>query len=498
MNKSKENFSRILTSSSLIGGAQLINMFTGMLRVKCVALLIGPVGVGLVATYQTLTELFAIIAGLGLKDSAVRDISQADAKGDKENISRIILSLRRMCFVGGVLGTLVVLTFSTSLSKLTFGDSDYSGDIALISLSIMFISLKNGQIALLQGMRRIKDLAKLTIISAINGSIISVAFYWFYGVQGIVPAIVLFSLIELYFSWRISRKILIDPLKMSWLDSFKFAGGMLNMGLVLMWNALLITLVAYFTRTIIAHEIDLISVGLFSAAFALSGMLVNFILGAMSADYYPSLTAINSNHKKMQNLVNQQTEIGILISIPGLLAMLALSPWLVELFYTSEFTKAAELLRWFSLGCIGRILSWPLGFILLAKGCSKLFLFTETSINLIHLVLISLFLNWFGIEGVAKAFSLLYVIYTIMMLIITYKVIGMKWSVDVWKLITKLTPYIALTFIAGIYLPKIIATIIGLTLTVIVSLYCSRELMIRVGSDHKITRLLKKIPLIRI
>jgi len=498
MTEQKQNYSRIMKSSSLIGGAQGINMLIGMIRVKFVAILIGPIGVGLVTTYQSITQMIGTVAGLGLQSSAVRDIAQAVGQADQEHIGRTVLSLRRMCWLTGGLGSLIVILLSKTLSQLTFNSTEYATGISFVGLTILFANLKGGQMALIQGMRRVGDLAKLNVIGAVSGTIISVGLYWAFGMQGIIPAIVLLSLTELCASWWFARKVDVPQVTMSWFESFKATGGMVKMGLAFMWSSLLIAIVAYLTRTLIAQEIDLVAVGVFSAAFALSGMFVNFVLGAMGADYYPSLTAINTDHKKMRELVNQQTEIGLLLAVPGLLATLAFAPWVIKLFYTSEFAQSADLLRWFALGCIGRVISWPLGFIILAKGYSRLLVFTETAINIIHLTLIILFLNWFDIEGVAMAYPVLYLIHIIMMLLLSKHIIGMSWSRGVWILIACMTPFIIATFAAGLFLPVIPATLIGLIITGIISLYCMRELVIRLGSEHKLSYFISKLPLIKL
>lgn len=498
MSDQKKNYSRIMKSSSIIGGAQVINMLIGMIRVKFVAILIGPIGVGLVATYQSLTQMIGTVAGLGLQSSAVRDIAQSMGKGDQEHIGRTVLSLRRMCWLSGGLGSLAVILLSSTLSKLTFNSPEYATEIAVVGLTILFANLKGGQMALIQGMRRIGDLAKLNIIGAVSGTILSIGLYWEFGMQGIVPAIVLLSLTELCASWWFARKVDVPKVSMSWMESFKAAGGMAKMGLVFMWNGLLLVIVAYLTRTLIAQEIDFAAVGIFSAAFALSGMFINFVLSAMGTDYYPSLTAINTDHKKMRNLVNQQTEIGLLLGVPALLATLAFAPWVINVFYTPEFSQSADLLRWFALGCIGRITAWPLGYIILAKGYGKLFILTETTINIVHFVLIILFLHFFGIEGVAIAFPVLYIIYTIMMLVVTKCLIGMSWSRGVWHLLVCMTPFIIATFGAGVFLPVIPATVIGLIITTAISLFCMRGLVIRLGTENKLSYMILRLPLIKL
>ena len=493
--KSNYNYSRILKSSSLIGGAQGINILMGMVRVKLVAMLIGPVGVGLVGTYQATIRLIGTIVGLGLQSSAVRDIAEANGNQDQERIGRIAVTLQRMCWLTGGSGTLIVAFLSSKISILTFSSPDFSVEIALVGLTILFATLQGGQMAMIQGMRRIGDLAKLNVVGVAIGSVISVGLYAWLGKQGIVPTIISLGITQLIASWWFSRKINVPKVTMSWRESFREAGGMMRLGLAFMWSGLLVAAVAYATRTLIAREIDLVAVGIFIAAFNLSGMVVNFVLGAMAADYYPSLTAVSSDNMRMRELVNQQTEIGLLLALPGLVGTLALAPWLIKIFYTADFSQAADLLRWFSLGCLGRVISWPMGFILLAKGASKLFTVTETISHLFHLGMIWVFLNWSGIEGVSEAFLLLYIFHTLLMLVVSRYLINFSWNAGVCKLLALTIPLIILTFVAGKVLSITHSTVIGLLLTVGISIFCLHGLISRLGPDHNLSRLIRSLPL---
>ncbi len=45
-------------------------------------------------------------------------------------------------------------------------------------------------------------------------------------------------------------------------------------------------------------------------------------------------------------LVNEQTEVAPLRTVPALIALLAVSPWVVRLLYTNEFVPAGYILDW--------------------------------------------------------------------------------------------------------------------------------------------------------
>lgn len=470
-------------------------MLVGIVRVKFVAIFIGPVGIGLLETYKAIIQLIGTIAGMGIQSSAVRDVAEAVGADDQIRIGRTILTLRRICWLTGGIGTLLVLLLSRQLSQITFGTIKYAVSIAMIGFIVLFTNIQGGQIALIQGMRRIGDLARLNILGSVAGSVVTVLLYAWLGIQGIVPALLALSVIQLGASWWFARRVQVPTVTMSWWESIRFAGGMVKLGLSFMWSGLLVAAVAYATRILITHEIDLVAVGVYTAAFSLSGMIVNFILGAMGADYYPSLTAISSDHIQMCNLVNEQTEVGLLMALPGLLATLSFAPWFIKIFYTSEFGSAAILLQWFVLGCLGRVISWPMGFVMLAKGKAKLFALVQTLANFLHIFFVWLLLLLIGIEGVAIAFALLYVISTFVVFFVSRYLIGFKWSSGVWKLLWVFLPVVACSFLANRFLSVTAATIIGSILTFIMSIYCLIGLSERLGPDHKICRVVKKIPL---
>jgi len=488
------SYTQILKSSSLIGGAQGINLLLGMVRVKFAAVLIGPVGVGLIGNYMAIQGLVGTIAGLGIQSSGVRDVAAAAGQEDPQAMGRTIITLRRVCWLTGLLGALAMLMLAAPLSRWTFGNDEHVVDIALLGVIILLGNVSGGQMALIQGLRRIGDLARLQVIGAVAGTVISIGFYAALGLRGIVPALLLMAVVQLAASWHFARRVPVPEVVVSWRESFHLAGGMVRLGLVFMWSGLAVSAVAYLTRALITQQISLEAVGIFSAAFALSGMFINFVLGAMGADYYPRLTAVASDRAAVNRLVNEQTEIGLLLAVPGLLATLALAPWVIRIFYTDAFLPAADLLQWFVLGCLGRVLSWPLGFVMLALGKGQWFFVTETAANVLHLALIGVGLVTLGIEGVAIGFFVLYLAYTAGVYGVARHLTGFCWSPAAWRLLLWLLPIVAVTFIAARLLPLWPATAFGVVATVIATVLCLRGLVERIGTDHRIVRAACRIP----
>ena len=468
-----------------------------MVRTKFVAVLIGPLGVGLIGTYQVMQGMVGIVAGLGIQSSAVRDVSLAAKSGNEESIGRTILTLRRISLFTGLIGALAMIALANPLSLYTFGSDEHVVQIAMLGAINLFSNIQGGQMALIQGMRRISDLARLNVIGAVAGTVVSVVLYTWLGLRGIIPALLLFALIQLIASWYFSRNIPVTKVEMSWKESFRAAGGMVRLGVAFMLNGLLVAVVAYLTRVLIMQEVSLEAVGIFTAAFALSGMFVGFVLSAMGADYYPRLTAVSHDSGAMNQLINEQTEIGLLLAVPGLIATLILAPWIIQIFYTSEFLPAVDLLQWFILGCLGRVISWPMAFTMLALGKGSWFVATETAINIVHLGLIWGGLFVFGIEGVAMAFFTMYLVYVVGSFLVARYLTGFSWSSATRRLLMLLLPIAAVAFFAARILPIWPATGFGVAVTGIASILCLRELVKRIGSEHRIVQMSFRLPGVR-
>jgi PST family polysaccharide transporter len=223
-------------------------------------------------------------------------------------------------------------------------------------------------------------------------------------------------------------------------------------------------------------------------------MFVGFVLGAMGADYFPRLTSAALDKPAMHRMVNEQTEIGLLLALPGLLATLALAPWILQMFYAREFLGAVGLLQWFVLGCLGRVISWPLGYVMLALGKGRWYLLTETSFNLVHAALIALGLHLYGLEGVAAAFPAMYTGYIVTTYLVSRHLIGFKWSAECTWLGLLALAALGAVFVAARMMPIWPATVFGLSLTLFATLLCLRRLARRVGPDHRIVRAIARMP----
>lgn len=492
------SYGQILKSSSILGGTQVLVYLISLLKNKAAAVLLGPSGVGLVGLYTSATSMVAVAAGLGLNASGVREVADAAAGEDPERIGRVTLTLRRLCWLSGAIGWLVTIALAWPLSRWTFGSTDKAFDIMLLGSTVMLGAIAGGQVALLQGMRRIADLAKVNLLCVVAGTIISVALYVWAGVRGIVPALILAALASTLINWTFARKVKLERSSLTWRDTFHQAGPLLRLGLALMWNGLLVTAVAFLARALVVREAGLDASGLYQAAWTISGMFSGFILSAMSADFYPRLAGVSGDNAALRRLVNEQTEVGLLLALPGIVGTLVFAPLLLELLYTSQFVPAADLLPWFLAGVFVQVISWPIGFVLLAKSHSFTFAWVETAIQGSQVALLYVLVAAFGLVGAAAAFALTQFIHIGLYFTVVRHKTGFTWMRPVIRLVATC----AFFMIAALVLHSLSAGwtrfAAGTVIVGAVGIFALSRLLDMVDPSTRIGKLIWSVPFTRV
>lgn len=487
--KGEKSYGQIVKSSALIGGSSVVNIGFSIVRTKALALLLGPAGYGLFGIYDSICSLTRTVAGMGINYSGVRQIAEAVGSGDNQRTAVTVITLRRVAFYTGALGALFLLICSKPLSWLTFGDSRHVAAIALLGLAAFFGDVSAGQSAVIQGMRRIADLARINVLGAFYGTVFSIAIVYLYyrhgvAAQGVVPALVAVAGMGILTSWWYARKVRVEPVRVTLPQAMTEASALLKLGVVLMASGLMTLGAGYLIRIFAVREINIAAAGYYQAAWGFSIVYVNFILQAMGADFFPRLTAVAKDNPECNRLVNEQAEVGLLTACPGVLAMLAFAPLVIVVFYSTKFGPAVEIFRWFCLGMTLRVASWPMGFILLAKNERKIFFWTELLGALVLIGLTWLGIKLFDLKGIGMAFFVSYVIYFGAIYVVVRRVSGFRWSKANLRLGLLFAPLIAAVFTSWYFLPRWAAIALGIVAAVLAGIYSVKTLCALLPSER--------------
>ena len=422
------SFRSIAKANAIFGGVTVYNILISIAQSKIVAILLGPVGYGLMGLFNSTLDLIASLTNCGLSNSAVRDISEANSTGNIDKVTRTHSILSKLVWLTGTFGLLLTLILAPWLSEWTFGDKSYTYAFYILSIVLLIRQLSVKYAVVLQGMRKHKLLAKTSVWGKTLSFLAIIPIYYFFGVSGVVPAIIVMAIVLMLVQYRGFKMLGLHTEKLSIKDSFIQGKPMIVLGIMLSITGIMDMIVIYLLKAGIQQMSSLREVGLFTSGFGMVTTYVGLVFSSISTDYFPRLTSVAHDKQQFNDVINKQYQLMILVLTPLVLALIEFMPFVIKVLYTEEFIEASSMMKWMALGMILRAFSWGVGLMFLAKGDSKAYLILYLFNFVFEIVLYYFGYTLGGLLGVGIAFFLFYVYSDISTLIVTYKLYGCKYS----------------------------------------------------------------------
>lgn len=433
MNESRASYLQIVKATSIFGGMQFLTVLISIVRTKLIAIFIGPAGMGIISLLNSALNIIGGITGLGIETSAIKHISEQYKEEDLNSVSPIIAIVKKIALVAGIFGTLVVALFSGWLSEFTFGNSNYTYLFVYLSVTLLFKQLSVGQMVVFQGLRKLKILAKANFYGNLIGLFFSIPLYYFYGIDAIVPTIVVGSICSLFVSFYYSSSIKIEKSIVSNSQLFVEGKSIIKLGLMLTLSGLLTLLASYIIQVYIGKNGGLTEVGFYNAGFTLLNSYVGIVFTVMSTDYFPKLSSICNDNKKIRLSVMEQSYMSVFIMTPIIILFLIFVPVIIKVLFTPKFISIEPMLCFGILAMLFRAVSWSMGYILIAKGDSNMFVKTAFGFNFLSVILNMLGYYFYGLEGLGFSFLIYYLVHLVTVKIITKKRYDFYFDVEFYR-----------------------------------------------------------------
>jgi len=441
---------QILRSSSIVGGASIVNLVLGLVRMKAAALILGPAGVGIIGLMQNLITACATVSGMGVGPAAnVQLAAKWAERGDagEDMVRRAVFWATLFLALSGAAATWAA---RKPIARLAFGNETYSNAVGWLAIGVALMVTLNSQNALLTGLRRIGDVGRVTLISGLLATAASLISLFWLGSGAIIFFVIAFPLANVlvagFYVSKLRKPVSKNPplsaLSAQWRE-------LVSLGFAMMVGALIIAAGQLVVRGLITEELGLVELGQFQAAWTISMTYIVLILVAMAADYYPRLSASIKDRAAARQQVHEQTEVILLLAGPALLVILGGAPWILHLIYSSEFREAAAILRWQVLGDLLMIASWPAGFVLLAAGDGRMFVAVQTFAISVFVLLTWVLLPVLGIEASGLAFLGMYVAYFPAVYLAARRRIGLRLQPGNFRLLSYLAVASGAIFLAS-------------------------------------------------
>lgn len=435
MKKDNTSYNQIIKTTTIFGGSQVLVVLIGLVRTKIIAVLLGPLGIGLMSIYQSVTDMIRSGCMLGMDTAGVKEIAEAAAKEDKSTFYKTIARFNKWFNISGLIALFICIVFCYPISLWAFDDGKYAIQIAILSGSVSMLILATGKSAILQGMRRISEMAKVAVLGGSIGLVATIPVYYFWRLEGIIPALIINAAIGLICAEYYYRKQGIKKVVISNREAFNSGLSTLKLGIYIVVSGFIATLSMFAIRAFISRNIDVDAAGLFQASWVITNVYFGLILRAMGSDFFPRLSAVSQEENEFKKLANEQSYIVLALASPVIVVLLLFSEPILSLLYSSQFVYADTVLKWQLLGTFFKIVGWPISFILLAKNRGFVFLITEIIFYTTYILSSYLLYPEYGLEAAGIGYFAAYAIYLPVMFFACRNISGFGWSKEVWRMI---------------------------------------------------------------
>ncbi len=410
---------RVLKTMSVFGGVQMLTLLCSVVRMKFVAIWLGPAGVGLFAIFNSSLDMMVAGSQLGLRNSAVRDIAAAPRGSKQERL--LIAIVRRWGRWLGWLGLVVALVAAPLLSLNSFGELGHTWQFASLGLLLFLLAMIAADQVVLQATQHLKALARSTLWGVVGGVTVSIPLFYFFRLDSIVPAILANGLMCFLAAryWSHKEVPTLVP-TVTPRETWQLGRRFIVMGIYMTMAEFVTQLMSYIFISYLNMVGDSGQVGFYQAGYTIVNRYVGMVLVAVVMEFYPRLAAAVRSSRRVRVFMAHEIMLVLLVLTPAATVFVAVAPWIVELLYASEFEVIVPFITIAMTGVVMRGASWCMAYLILSRGDGPVYLLTEGLSCIAALGLNILGYQQWGITGLGVSYVVWYLLYTMIVVAIYF------------------------------------------------------------------------------
>jgi PST family polysaccharide transporter len=408
----------LIKTSVLTAISTIIKVISGFVINKVIALYVGPSGLAVVGQLQNFMSIITTFSNGAITSGIVKYTAEYQTIEQKQKIfsTSIIISL-----VCSLIISIFLFGFSDYLSELILKDIQYSSVFIVFGLTVFLFALNTVLMSILNGQKEIKKYILVNIASSIFSLFFTSFLIMQLNLMGALYALVTNQSIIFFVT-------LSFVIKSNWFKLKYFRQGidketLLKLGkysLMAITSALTVPVSHLIIRNYIGENLGWDSAGYWQGIWYISSMYLMIVTTSLGVYYLPKLSEIQDNSELKKEIFNGYKIIMPIVIVMSIFIFL-LKEYIILIAFSDKFMPMMELFAWQLIGDMIKIASWLLGYLMLAKAMTKVFIYTEISFSILFVLLSIYFINTFGLIGITYAFSLNYFLYLVVMIFIFRK-----------------------------------------------------------------------------
>jgi polysaccharide transporter, PST family len=391
-------------------------MINNFVIVKIIAIYVGPSGLAFIGQFQNFMSILTTFASGAINSGVVKYTAEFhDDEKEKQKLwsTALRISLGATFFIA-----LILVVSPNYWSTLFFKTDRYSSIFLVFSATLVFFVLNALLLAILNGQKEIKKLVTINIVSSFVGLVLTGTLAYYFNLYGALLSYTIGQALVFFITLGF-------VLKSPWFKAQYFTnkldrvyskklGKYAAMTIV---SALTVSLSQILVRNYIGESISWDDAGYWEGVWKISTAYLAIVTTTLSIYYLPKLSEITNNIE-----LRKEIFYGYKIILPVVIILAIgvyfLRDFVILVIFTDDFMPMSDLFLYQLIGDVFKIASWLLGYLMVAKAMTKIFIVTEIVFSLSFVLLSVVFINWYGLVGVTMAFAVNYFLYLSAMLFI--------------------------------------------------------------------------------
>ncbi len=376
-----------------------MTLITGLFKIKIYSYLLGPEGFGLISQLINLNIFINFLCTLGIPIGLIRLISEWESEGKWDYINSILKNIFFLLVIVSITLFIFTFIFSSQISNVLYSDNSYSSLIVLFSFSIPLTIIFSLFDSYVRGIKKFNIYVKVSVISSISTTLISIFLVSKYGVEGVALSFVFTSILPIIFysiyltkSKLLQFKNIFATHYVDHRNSYKLIFG-LGVG------SLIIGLADYssiiFVRSFIIKELGLQDNGIYQVIYSISTNYLGVFFLVASVYTLPILSEIKSN-ELFNAEINNFLRIVVIVVTPIIIILFSFRGFIVQILFSKEFYDSTKYFTFYFVGDYAKLVGTVLGLWLVPRHkvkalCSINFVYNISFVVIFYFLLKS---NW--------------------------------------------------------------------------------------------------------
>jgi PST family polysaccharide transporter len=399
----------LVKTSFLNAIAVAIRILTSLALNKILAVQIGAGGYAVMGQFQNFVNMLTTVAGGAVNTG----VTKYTAENYHDNDRQILFwrTAGSVALIGSAVAGIALALFNAPLSVLILADPRYGNVFIWLGAGIVLFAFNALLLSILNGKKEIGRYIVANIASSALSLLVTGGLALYGGIRGALIALsvnqsVVFF-VTLAICWRtpwFKLRFLFGQIDTTALRALS------KYTLMTLTSALCIPASQILIRNHLGEKFGLPIAGHWEALMRISSLYLMVVTTPLAVYYLPRLSEIR-DRKELWKEVFQGYRLILPVTAAGAFSIYLLRDILIRTLFTAEFSPMRDLFAWQMIGDTVKIGSWLLGYIMLGRAMTKIYVITEIIFSASWVGLVWLMSDCFGPQGAQIGYFLNYIFY---------------------------------------------------------------------------------------